>query len=117
MRIGIFTGPVVVGSLGGKDRLEYGVIGDSVNIAARLESCEKHRQPTNCRILIGYETLVHLQEQFEVEPWGLLALKGKQQMVDVYRVLELQRNKPLPVVANEGDGGDEEVISALQSSE
>jgi class 3 adenylate cyclase len=101
MRIGIFTGPVVVGSLGGKDRLEYGVIGDSVNIAARLESCEKHRQPTNCRILIGYDTLVHLQEQFEVEPWGLLALKGKQQMVDVYRVVEPQRNKLLPVVAHE----------------
>jgi len=101
MRIGIFTGPVVVGSLGGKDRLEYGVIGDSVNIAARLESCEKHRQPTNCRILIGYDTLVHLQEQFEVEPWGLLALKGKQQLVDVYRVVEPQRNKPLSVVVQE----------------
>jgi class 3 adenylate cyclase len=86
MRIGIFTGPVVAGSLGGKDRLEYGVIGDSVNIAARLESCEKHRQPTNCRILVGYETLVHLQDQFEVESWGPLALKGKQQMVDVYRI-------------------------------
>lgn len=98
MRIGIFTGPVIAGSLGGKDRLEYGVIGDSVNIAARLESCEKHRQPTNCRILIGYETLVHLQGQVEVEPWGLLALKGKQQMVDVYRVVEPQRdsNPQLP---------------------
>jgi len=98
MRIGIFTGPVIAGSLGGKDRLEYGVIGDSVNIAARLESCEKHRQPTNCRILIGYETLVHLQGQCEVEPWGLLALKGKQQMVDVYRVVEPQRdsNPQLP---------------------
>jgi class 3 adenylate cyclase len=42
MRVGIYTGPVMVGSLGGKERLEYGVIGDSVNIAARLESCEKH---------------------------------------------------------------------------
>jgi class 3 adenylate cyclase len=93
MRIGIFTGPVVAGSLGGKDRLEYGVIGDSVNIASRLESCEKHRQPTNCRILIGYETLVHLQEQFEVESWGLLALKGKQQMVDVYRVVGRRQDK------------------------
>src|SRR4028118_1119487 len=101
MRVGIFSGPVVAGSLGGKDRLEYGIIGDSVNIASRLESCEKHRQPTNCRILIGYDTLVHLQEQFEVEPWGLLALKGKQQMVDVYRVVEPQRNKLLPVVVQE----------------
>jgi len=87
IRIGIFTGAIVAGSLGGKDRLEYGIIGDSVNIASRLESCEKHRQPSDCRILIGYETLVHLQEQFEVESWGLLAFKGKEEMVDVYRVV------------------------------
>ncbi len=93
MRIGIFTGAIVAGSLGGKDRLEYGIIGDSVNIASRLESCEKHRQPTDCRILIGYETLVHLQEQFEVESWGLLALKGKERMVDVYRVVGWRSDK------------------------
>ena len=97
MRIGIFTGPVVAGSLGGKDRLEYGVIGDSVNIASRLESCEKHRQPTDCRILIGKETLVHLQGQFEVESWGLIALKGKQQMVDVYRVIERHQTSSPPM--------------------
>lgn len=94
MRIGIYTGSVIAGSLGGKDRLEYGVIGDSVNIAARLESCEKHRQPTHCRILIGRETLVHLQDRYEVESWGLLALKGKQQMVDVYRVVALRQDRP-----------------------
>jgi len=101
MRIGIFSGPVVAGSLGGKDRLEYGIIGDSVNIASRLESCEKHRQPTNCRILIGYETLIYLREMFEVEGWGLLALKGKQQMVDVYRVVGLKRKTPTSVTVHE----------------
>ncbi|NEO30114.1 MAG: adenylate/guanylate cyclase domain-containing protein [Symploca sp. SIO3C6] len=87
MRIGIFTGSIIAGSLGGKNRLEYGVIGDSVNTASRLESCLKDRQCTNCRILIGEETLVHLQGKFKVESWGALALKGKQQMVNVYRVL------------------------------
>jgi len=101
MRIGIFTGPVVAGSLGGKDRSEYGVIGDSVNTASRLESCEKDRQPSNCRILIGYETLVHLQGQFEVEAWGPLALKGKQQTVDVYRVVEPPRATAFPVASSE----------------
>lgn len=99
MRIGIFTGPIVAGSLGGKERLEYGVIGDSVNIAARLESCEKHRQPSNCRILIGKETFVHLREQFEVESWGPLALKGKQQAIEVYRVVGRKRNSPHSVAA------------------
>ncbi|MBE9093571.1 adenylate/guanylate cyclase domain-containing protein [Tychonema sp. LEGE 07203] len=87
MRVGIFTGPIVVGSLGGKTRLEYGVIGDSVNIASRLESCEKHRQEDTCRILIGEETLVHLEDKFEVESWGALPLKGREQKVNVYRVL------------------------------
>lgn len=87
MRVGIFTGPIVAGSLGGKDRLEYGVIGDSVNIAARLESYEKDRQPDLCRVLIARETLDHLENKFEVEPWGLLPLKGKHQKVDVYRVV------------------------------
>ncbi|MEW6490962.1 MAG: adenylate/guanylate cyclase domain-containing protein, partial [Cyanobacteriota bacterium] len=101
MRIGIFTGPIVAGSLGGKDRLEYGVIGDSVNIAARLESCEKHRQPTSCRILIGKETLIHLREQFEVESWGPLALKGKHQMVEVYRVVGRQQKTPPPASIQE----------------
>ncbi len=87
MRVGIFTGTVMAGSLGGKERLEYGVIGDSVNIAARLESCEKHRQLSDCRILIAGETLVHLQGQFQVESWGSLELKGRQQKIDVYRVV------------------------------
>ncbi len=87
MRVGIFTGPVVAGSLGGSERLEYGIIGDSVNIASRLESCEKDRQSSICRVLIAKETLVHLQDQFLVEPWGPLVLKGKHQTVDVYWVV------------------------------
>ncbi|WP_432812183.1 CHASE2 domain-containing protein [Pantanalinema sp. GBBB05] len=87
MRVGIFTGPIVAGSLGGKDRLEYGVIGDSVNIASRLESYDKERQTDLCRVLIAKDTLVHLQERFEVEHWGLMTLKGKHHLVDVYRVV------------------------------
>lgn len=89
MRVGIFTGPVVVGSLGGKDRLEYGIIGDSVNIASRLESYEKTRHDPQeiCRVLIGKATLDCLQDHFEVEHWGPLSLKGKQDKVDVYRVV------------------------------
>ncbi len=99
MRVGIFTGPVVVGSLGGKDRLEYGVIGDSVNVASRLESCAKERQSDICRVLIAKETLVHLQEQFEVESWGPMELRGKQQAVEVYRVLGWAEDAPTKIPA------------------
>ena len=87
MRAGIFTGDVMAGSLGGKNRLEYAVIGDSVNIAARLESCQKDKQTNHCRILIARETLDHLQEQFYVESWGHLQLRGRQSLVEVFQVL------------------------------
>ncbi len=90
MRVGIFTGPIMVGSLGGTTRLEYGVIGDSVNIASRLESCEKDRHEDTCRILIAEETLLHLADKFEVESWGALPLKGREEKVNVYRILGMK---------------------------
>ncbi|BCX11477.1 MAG: adenylate/guanylate cyclase domain-containing protein [Thermosynechococcus sp.] len=87
MRAGIYTGPIVVGSLGSKNRLEYGVIGDSVNTASRLESVDKHRQPGPCRILVAEETLQYLGDRYEVEPWGPLPLKGKERKIKVFRIL------------------------------
>ena len=88
MRVGIFTGPVVVGSLGGHHRMEYGIIGDSVNIASRLESVDKSRQPEPCRILIGQDTLDYLADAFVVEAWGDLVLKGRHAPLGVYRVVD-----------------------------
>jgi adenylate cyclase len=87
MRVGIFTGDVVVGSLGGKERLEYGVIGDGVNIASRLESCHKEIQGPICRVLISDETLRYVQDLVAVKSWGAIALKGKQVALNVYQVL------------------------------
>jgi adenylate cyclase len=98
MRVGIFTGPVVVGSLGGHHRMEYGIIGDSVNIASRLESLDKTRQPTHCRILIGEDTLRHLNQQFLVESWGELVLKGRHTPIGVYRVVDEKIANPQPIL-------------------
>lgn len=92
MRIGIFTGPVVAGSVGGRDRMEYGVLGDTVNVASRLESCEKDRMDTCCRILIGQDTYDYLitdptfLETIVIQAWGEWQLKGKSQLVNVYQV-------------------------------
>ncbi len=87
VRVGIATGVASVGTMGGRDRLEYGVIGDSVNIASRLESYDKHQQPSPCRVLIDQATLDYVRDQVQVEDWGPLELRGRQKAVRAYRIL------------------------------
>jgi adenylate cyclase len=87
IRVGIYTGSVVVGSIGSPIRLEFGVIGDGVNIASRLESLDKNRQPSPCRILIAQQTRDYLSADYELESWGSVMLKGRQLQVEVYRVI------------------------------
>ena len=99
VRIGIFTGEVVAGSLGGKERMEYGVIGDSVNISSRLESCAKGRHPVDCRILIAGSTKKYLDKQFALEAWGTMPLKGKSEVIEVFRVLTPKEKGFLGIVS------------------
>jgi adenylate cyclase len=91
MRMGIYTGPMVAGSLGGSDRLEYVVIGDTVNVASRLESFDKdlfaRSLASPCRILIGEATLCRLGQRFLTEKVGQVSLKGKEKKIHVYRVV------------------------------
>jgi adenylate cyclase len=87
MRVGISTGEAVTGSLGGKQRMDYTAIGDSVNIAARLESFDKSIEGGLCRILISDVTYAHVEDRVLVEPIGKVQLKGRQQETQVYKVL------------------------------
>jgi len=100
MRAGILTGPAVAGTLGSTDRFEYVVLGDTLNTASRLESFDKGVHPPDplvqpCRILIGGSTLEYVRDLFETEWVAEARLKGKQQLVAIYRVLGERKQEPI----------------------
>ncbi len=87
MRIGINTGYAVVGNIGSIDRLDYTMIGDTVNLAARLESANKYY---NSEILISEFTYQQIKDIFLCRELDNVRVQGKQQSVKIYEVLALK---------------------------
>jgi len=82
VRIGVNTGRVVAGNFGTPERLEYTVLGDAVNVAARLESIA---EPGT--ICVGPATYERTKAQFSFRPLGPRTVKGRTAPVQVYQVL------------------------------
>jgi adenylate cyclase len=82
--IGIASGHVVAGYAGTLHRATYTCVGDTVNVAARLES---HTKVLNRPILIDENTRSALEDGIAVEPQGELLIKGKTEPINVYAVL------------------------------
>ncbi|MBP6607715.1 MAG: adenylate/guanylate cyclase domain-containing protein [Nitrospira sp.] len=83
-RIGLNSGPCIVGNMGSEERMEYTVTGDSVNLASRLEGASKYYDTL---ILIGQRTAELAKNDIEVREIDLLRVKGKKEPVVVFELL------------------------------
>jgi adenylate cyclase len=91
MRIGMNSGPVVAGNIGASKRMEYTVIGNTVNIASRLE---KIAPPDG--IAIGPDTVARIQGKgFLTESMGPIRLKGIASDMDIHRLLGIVGQPPI----------------------
>lgn len=93
IRIGVATGPVLIGNMGSNTVKNYTIMGDTVNLAARLESaCREY----GIRMLISDSTRQRTENDFLVREIDLIAVKGKDEPTRVFEpIVEMDASSPL----------------------
>eukprot|EP00002_Diphylleia_rotans_P029150 TRINITY_DN5919_c0_g1_i5.p1 TRINITY_DN5919_c0_g1~~TRINITY_DN5919_c0_g1_i5.p1 ORF type:complete len:238 (-),score=45.63 TRINITY_DN5919_c0_g1_i5:550-1263(-) len=91
VRIGLNSGHVMAGNIGCDSRMKYDAVGDSMNVAARLEALNKRY---GSRILISEETLKHVADFALYRPIEAIAVKGRTAVTRVYELLSYQSEIP-----------------------
>jgi class 3 adenylate cyclase len=86
-RVGVNTGPALVGNIGSDEVRSFSVMGDAVNVAARLEGLAAPGT-----VVIGRSTLAAAEDLVDVVPMGPQDLKGKEQPVEAFRLLGLRQH-------------------------
>jgi adenylate cyclase len=81
--IGIATGDAIVGNFGGQQRFDYSAIGDTVNLASRIEGLTRHFK---VHLLVNHQTLAEAQDGFIARNIGNVRVKGKVQAVQIDEV-------------------------------
>ena len=93
MGLGLNTDKIVAGNIGSQKRMDYTMIGDGVNLAARLESaCKQY----NARILISDFTFKKLKGTYRIRNIDDVVVKGKTEPIGVYEVLDYHNDKTFP---------------------
>jgi len=82
--VGINTGPMLVGNMGSKRRKNYTIMGDSVNLASRLEGINRQFET---HLIISESTFLQVQDQLIARELDLIRVKGKTHPVKVYELL------------------------------
>jgi len=86
VRIGLSTGDMVVGNMGGKGKFDYTVMGDAVNLGSRLEGANKEYH-TN--IMMSQKTYEHVKDRVIARELDMLVVKGKTEPIVVYELVGL----------------------------
>lgn len=88
IKIAIHTGPLIVGNIGAKGRMNYTVIGDTVNTCSRIEKlASKLDDGSRVSILVSAETAADIKDKFKLEPAGKFSVKGRKKVVQVLRLI------------------------------
>lgn len=100
-RIGLNTGPCVVGNIGSKDAQDYTAVGDTVNLASRLEGAAK---VYGVRTLVSEQTVRAAGEGIRVRELDLLRVKGRHEPVRVYSLVTGPEPEQAHVLADYAEG-------------